>query len=632
MDHRSAWLWAVPLLVTVLGGCEAILQFDEKKLNSSSGAGAAQGGGGSSQGGGGQGGSSAGGSGAGGSGGCQSPADCPAPGSECETATCDGGVCGSAKVQSGQPIAKQTAGDCQKVVCDGSGTTMSVADDTDVPMGGKACVVDSCASGKPTTTPADAGHPCNDPGGKVCDGKGACVGCLTDGDCSNPTPKCSNQKCVSASCGDGMKNGDETDTDCGGSCGATCKTNQTCGGAKDCESGVCTNNKCAGPACNDGIKNGSETDTDCGGSCPKCGPNKGCNSNGDCQGNQCSGVGGTCVPNCSDGVKNNAETGVDCGGGACPGCGVGGPCGQDIDCTGGEFCSGGACAAKKPNGQVCGAPKECTSNVCADGVCCNSACGGACQACNLPGSMGSCTNIPSGQPDPAGCSGASACDGNGACKKTLGQACGGAGDCVSASCVDGVCCNTGCIEVCRACNVAGSIGTCTNVANGQTDPGTCASPGACNGAGACQKPNGSGCSTDSECNSGHCADGACCNTACTGTCQACNLAGLTGTCATVSVNSPDPDTCAAPNVCNGSGVCLKAQGAPCASNAECQSTFCADGYCCNTACTSSCHSCSGQYNSAGVNGTCGPVDTCQPYKGCGAGKICSAGSCVSICP
>ena len=37
----------------------------------------------------------------------------------------------------------------------------------------------------------------------------------------------------------------------------------------DCESGVCTNNECQVATCVDGVKNGSETDIDCGG--PACG-------------------------------------------------------------------------------------------------------------------------------------------------------------------------------------------------------------------------------------------------------------------------------------------------------------------------------------------------------------------------
>lgn len=68
-----------------------------------------------------------------------------------------------------------------------------------------------------------------------------------------------------STCDDGVKNGDETGVDCGGSCDAC-------------------------PACDDGKQNGDETGVDCGGtSCSAC-------------------------PTCDDGVMNGDETGVDCGG------------------------------------------------------------------------------------------------------------------------------------------------------------------------------------------------------------------------------------------------------------------------------------------------------------------------------
>src|SRR2546430_473031 len=46
-----------------------------------------------------------------------------------------------------------------------------------------------------------------------------------------------------ALCGDGMKDGDETDVDCGGSC-AACDIGKACSNGTDCKSAVCTMNKC----------------------------------------------------------------------------------------------------------------------------------------------------------------------------------------------------------------------------------------------------------------------------------------------------------------------------------------------------------------------------------------------------
>src|SRR5207237_1996020 len=95
----------------------------------------------------------------------------------------------------------------------------------------------------------------------------------------------------------------------------------------DCVSGVCGfNGLCSAASCSDGLKNGNETDVDCGGACPDCGTGKTCGSNGDCQSQVC--TSGRCAaPSCSDFVKNGAETDTDCGGGSCPRCARGHPCG-----------------------------------------------------------------------------------------------------------------------------------------------------------------------------------------------------------------------------------------------------------------------------------------------------------------
>jgi hypothetical protein len=49
-----------------------------------------------------------------------------------------------------------------------------------------------------------------------------------------------------------------------------------------------------GQTCSDGIKNGSETDVDCGGSCPRCANGKACIVANDCISGTCSG--GQCIP------------------------------------------------------------------------------------------------------------------------------------------------------------------------------------------------------------------------------------------------------------------------------------------------------------------------------------------------
>jgi hypothetical protein len=81
-----------------------------------------------------------------------------------------------------------------------------------------------------------------------------------------------------------------------------------------------------------------------------------------------------------------------------------------------------------------------------------------------------------------------------------------------------------------------------------------------------------------------------------------------------------------------------ANGAPCASAAGCNSGFCVDGVCCNSACSAGpCDACSIAAGAA-VNGTCsllsGPV--CSDGNACSQTDVCQAGVCVGsnpvVCP
>jgi hypothetical protein len=100
---------------------------------------------------------------------------------------------------------------------------------------------------------------------------------------------CSDGRCVTAPpaapCFDRVKNGDETDVDCGGSCGV-CAAGAACTEPSDCESGSCSGT-CAAPTCTDGVRDGHETDVDCGGLCGGCRVNQLCWGNADCASRQC---------------------------------------------------------------------------------------------------------------------------------------------------------------------------------------------------------------------------------------------------------------------------------------------------------------------------------------------------------
>lgn len=101
-------------------------------------------------------------------------------------------------------------------------------------------------------------------------------------------------------------------------------------------------NRCRnGPNCTDGMRNGNETDRDCGGgSCPKCGEGRSCNENLDCVSSLC--IDNEChVPNCHDNMLNQNESDIDCGG-VCSDCNIGERCNRNSDCTT-NYCSSGIC-------------------------------------------------------------------------------------------------------------------------------------------------------------------------------------------------------------------------------------------------------------------------------------------------
>ena len=140
-------------------------------------------------------------------------------------------------------------------------------------------------------------------------------------------------------CFDLVKNVDETDVDCGGSCDA-CAINLSCLVNSDCVSNFCKDNVCSPARCDDSVLNGFETDVDCGGSvCSPCALNLSCLQDSDCASNYCDPVSKVCIvaPACADGVLGPGETDVDCGG-PCERCSVGQSCLEDYDCAEGLVC------------------------------------------------------------------------------------------------------------------------------------------------------------------------------------------------------------------------------------------------------------------------------------------------------
>jgi hypothetical protein len=133
-----------------------------------------------------------------------------------------------------------------------------------------------------------------------------------------------------ANCTDGLKNGSETDVDCGGSSCGACADSRACGGATDCASKVCTNQICQAATCMDAIKNADEVDVDCAGHCgnDSCKTGQMCTNNSQCASHMCGGA-GTCVA-----AKRVFATSVGYSGNR------GGLAGADLKCQGAAVAAG----------------------------------------------------------------------------------------------------------------------------------------------------------------------------------------------------------------------------------------------------------------------------------------------------
>ncbi len=143
-------------------------------------------------------------------------------------------------------------------------------------------------------------------------------------------------------------------------------------------------------------------------------------------------------------------------------------------------------------------------------------------------------------------------------KQGAGSNCSTTDDCASGFCVDSVCCNTSCSEVCGACNLPGKEGLCspTNAPRHGSCLGAGACAGTCSGQLQCSYPSPTTTCAAASCAAGQAMPAASCD-------------GL-GQCVT-----PPPTSCRA-YAC-GPTACMTS----CASRADCASTsyFCAAGQC-----------------------------------------------------
>jgi hypothetical protein len=416
-------------------------------------------------------------------------------------------------------------------------------------------------------------------------------------------------------CNDGVKDGTETDVDCGGgatSCANRCGNGKTCLIDGDCTSGHCVDGVCCDSACNGQCEACNLTGTV--GACTQVvgaprGGRTACGGAGSCAGSCVAGNRTTCTfpttscraASCTAGTAT-ASASCD-GAGACPAAstsscgayqcdGTGNACrtscAADAECASGYACVGSACVAGKSLGATCTTNGECANGHCVDGVCCNAACTGQCQACDVAGKVGTCSNVTGAtHGGRAACTGTGICAGN--CDGT-GAACAypsSSTTCAAASCSGGTAHSTASCDGAGACGTQSSTScglfqcgatACLTICGTDTD---CVASAFCS-AGACvpKLTLGALCAGANACQSGNCVDGVCCNTACNGTCQTCNQVGSVGTCSNVLLGEPDVSTCVSPNKCDGGGACVE-----CLGPSECTSKVCSGGKCMTPTCT-----------------------------------------------
>jgi hypothetical protein len=259
----------------------------------------------------------------------------------------------------------------------------------------------------------------------------------------------------------------------------------------------------------------------------------------------------------------------------------------------------------RANGVGCAYGYDCASSFCADGVCCNTACTGACQACVTAkkgsGANGVCGSIADGSdPDK---------------------------ECATQSCATAIVTNAQVCNGAGACRANGTSSCGLFACNGAACATSCTSDADCFGSAHCAGSTcvadldaGAACARASQCKSGFCTDAVCCDKACTGDCEACTAAkkgsGTDGTCAPVAADTdpkdrcgadPTPLSCAADGMCDGAGAChtYAKKGTPCGA----------------TTCTS-----------GAVSGkTCNGAGTCDTATTPCALYSCGTGACRASC-
>jgi hypothetical protein len=253
-----------------------------------------------------------------------------------------------------------------------------------------------------------------------------------------------------------------------------------------------------------------------------------------------------------DGTQDGTETDVDCGGPACM------PCAQGKRCKASSDCATGA--------------------TCVESVCCGSPSCAPCHSCAIPGSEGTCTDLPKGTEEPMTCESAGICDVGGTCtgvpdggaSRAFRAACTAASDCFNGVCQAGFC-RLALGDPCGS-DVACGSGLCAgNVCAACTTDANCVSTH-CN-AGVCALAGGAPCAANVDCGSQFCDSLKFCIASGSETCTPANcidhFCGSSSQCQSCSTASD----CPLHTPCTG-GQCLAPSGAFCNQGSECASGTC----------------------------------------------------------
>ena len=451
----------------------------------------------------------------------------------------------------------------------------------------------------------------------------------------------------------------------------TCRTTRgngsPCAVGTECTSGVCAEGVCCNSACSgqcESCRNAGSVGLCSATTGAPIGTRAACINFGTTCGGRCNGSNRTectyppstvvCVAaSCSGGVASSSAScdgrGVcgtprrtDCNPYVCGPTACLTRCATDTDCSTGLRCQAGTCVTRIPAGMGCTTSAQCATGNCIDGVCCNTACGGQCEACDVPGSLGVCSPV-SGAPHAA----RRACGGSGVCAGT----CDGSN---RATCTfpndQAMCgmpsCTAGTETTVATCDGLGTCATprmrdCGRYACGPTACRTscdtdveCAAGNYCR-EGMCvpRQPNGGACTMTAECASGNCVDGVCCNTACDGQCEACDNSGSVGTCSpTMGAPRGTRPGCAGAGSC--AGTCDGSSRTNCAypgSSVECRAASCAEGQATNRGTCDGAGGCGSPTTAPCAPYTCEGAmcrASCTAASDCVTGYRCEMGRCV----